>query len=77
MKTLQKATFFIAIILLLSSCSSSKGIFASKKAKDPVCGMRVVKANAISYEYEDNKYYFDTDKCKQIFIMSPRKFVGQ
>ena len=74
---LQRSILAIALILVISSCSTTTGIFASKKAKDPVCGMRVVKATAFSYEYEDGKYYFDTDKCKQIFIMNPRKFVGQ
>ena len=77
MRTYQKAVMAIVAVFLLSSCSANKGIFASKKAKDPVCGMRVVKANAFSYEYEDSKYYFDSDKCKQIFIMNPRKFAGQ
>jgi YHS domain-containing protein len=77
MKALQKITLTMALILLLASCNSTKGIFASKKAKDPVCGMKVVKLNAISYDYEDYKYYFDSEKCKQIFIMNPKKFIGQ
>lgn len=77
MKGLQKITLVMTLMLLLSSCNTSRGIFASKKAKDPVCGMKVVKSKAISYDYGDTKYYFDSDKCKQIFIMNPRKFTGQ
>ena len=74
---LQRSILAIALILVISSCSSTTGIFVSKKAKDPVCGMRVVKTTAFPYVYEDGMYYFDTDKSKQIFIMNPRKFAGQ
>jgi YHS domain-containing protein len=49
---------------------------SSEYAKDPVCGMRVIKSAAISYVYENNTNYFDKESCKQAFIMNPQKYVN-
>lgn len=72
MKTIQKITLGIAFISVLSSC----GVYlnSSKYAKDPVCGMKVLKSNALTYKYEDKTMYFDKEECKQAFIMNPKKF---
>ena len=74
MKTLQKITLSIVLITLLSSCSIFKGNSESKYAKDPVCGMKVLKSEALTYKYENQTIYFDKDNCKQTFIMNPKKF---
>jgi YHS domain-containing protein len=73
MKTIQKIAVGFIMVTMFMSCGSFMGI-SSKYTKDPVCGMKVEKSKALSYEYEGTKVYFDKDECKQAFIMNPKKF---
>lgn len=68
---------FIALsfILALSSCAVFKGDSPKTYKIDPVCGMKVDKSNAYTYEYEGKSYYFDTFSCKESFIMNPTIFL--
>jgi Cu+-exporting ATPase len=47
-------------------------------AKDPVCGMNVVRDKAAGQsEYHGETYYFCCAGCKQQFDHNPERFVGQ
>ena len=47
------------------------------KAKDPVCGMKVKKAEAAAEsEYEGKKYYFCAEACKEKFDKEPKKYLA-
>ena len=68
----------IALVMagMLGSCTvinSSQS--APEYMIDPVCGMKVDKAEAYTSKYKDNKYYFDNYNCKQSFKMNPEKFL--
>lgn len=39
--------------------------------KDPVCGMTVEEATAISAERDGKKFYFCSDHCRQKFLSTP------
>lgn len=46
--------------------------------KDPVCGMVVDPAKAVTtIEYKEKIYYFCTSDCKTAFEQRPEKFVNQ
>ncbi len=43
---------------------------------DPVCGMKVNKAEVLyDWKYEGTKYYFDSYSCQETFKMNPKKFL--
>jgi YHS domain-containing protein len=62
------------IIILVSSCAIFKP-FDKEQVTDPVCGMKVVKGDAYTRKYEGKIYYFESYNCKQLFIMTPEKYV--
>ncbi|MCC7482151.1 MAG: YHS domain-containing protein [Hyphomicrobiales bacterium] len=45
-------------------------------AKDPVCGMTVDTAKALSSVHSGQTYYFCSETCRDRFVASPEKFVG-
>ena len=47
----------------------------SEKAKDPVCGMSVVKNEDLKSIFEGNSYYFCSNNCKEQFDKNPVNFV--
>ena len=42
---------------------------------DPVCGKHVDEATAFTYEYNDKKYYFETEQCLAVFKNDPDHFI--
>ena len=49
----------------------------SKKATDPVCGMRVnPDSAAASVEHDGNTYYFCAKHCAQTFKADPATYAG-
>ena len=49
---------------------------AADMAIDPVCGMKVSKANAKeTYEYKGTTYYFCGPGCKKAFMADPEKYL--
>ncbi len=40
-------------------------------AKDPICGMTVDEANALSTERDGKTFYFCGDPCRQKFLSTP------
>ncbi len=45
-------------------------------ATDPVCGMRISKAQAFECQHEDNTYYFCAQQCVDRFRKEPDRYVG-
>ncbi|MDI6742882.1 MAG: YHS domain-containing protein [Smithella sp.] len=39
--------------------------------KDPICGMTVDEATALSAERDGKKFYFCSDHCRQKFLSTP------
>ena len=54
---------------LLAQCTSEMTTI------DPVCGMRVNKAESYDLKYKGQKYYFDSYECRETFKMSSEKFL--
>jgi voltage-gated potassium channel Kch len=49
---------------------------ARRTVLDPVCGTEVTPSTAkYSWEYEGQKYYFDSKECMEAFEKSPARFV--
>ena len=44
-------------------------------AKDPVCGMSVVKNEDLKSLFEGNSFYFCSNNCKEGFDKNPVNFV--
>ena len=44
--------------------------------KDPVCGMTVDTAKALSSVHAGQTYYFCSTTCRDRFVASPEKFTG-
>jgi len=42
---------------------------------DPVCGKQVGEKDSLTYEYQKNTYYFDTEQCLSVFKSNPDHFV--
>ena len=45
-------------------------------ATDPVCGMQVRTASALSAEHAGRTYYFCNDKCRSKFLADPERYVA-
>jgi Cu+-exporting ATPase len=46
--------------------------------RDHVCDMEVdERTAAASYEYEDDTYYFCSEKCKNKFVDDPESYVSR
>ncbi len=54
---------------LLNQCTSDM------ITTDPVCGMKVNKAESYNLKYKEQNYYFDSYECKETFKMNPEKFI--
>ena len=46
-------------------------------AIDPVCGMTVDPATAISAEVDGQTYYFCASGCRKAFLKNPAEFLGE
>lgn len=46
-------------------------------AKDPICGMNIERATAITTEYNGKRYYFCSSGCKTTFIREPAKYYSE
>ncbi|MDP3913761.1 MAG: YHS domain-containing protein [Bacteroidota bacterium] len=42
---------------------------------DKVCGKEVGGKNSLTYEYQENTYYFDTEQCLSVFKSNPDHFL--
>lgn len=51
-------------------------MFGSKKAIDPVCGMKIAvdKAEHI-VKHGDNTFYFCSEGCKKAFVENPKRYI--
>ncbi len=78
-KTLTKTMLLalISAIIFVSSCKTLKNNNTSSEElmTDLVCGMKVSKSEAYTWEYEGKKYYFDSYNCKATFEMNPKKYI--
>ena len=54
---------------LLTQCTSDM------TTNDPVCGMKVNKAESYDLKYKGQNYYFDSYECRETFKSNPEKFV--
>ena len=44
---------------------------------DPVCGMELEEATAAAEaDYQDNRYYFCSETCREEFLVHPSEYVG-
>jgi YHS domain-containing protein len=41
---------------------------------DPVCGIEMDESLAVTYEYEEKKYFFCCNGCRRIFKKKPKKW---
>ncbi|RKG40009.1 heavy metal translocating P-type ATPase [Acinetobacter rongchengensis] len=57
-----------------SCCSGHKSTLELVKI-DPVCGMSVSEDSAHSFEYENKKYLFCSDRCQQKFMQNPQSYL--
>jgi len=48
-----------------------------KLVRDPVCGMAVEAAGAVSHTYSGRTYYFCSEGCRREFLEAPAKFTGE
>ncbi len=46
-------------------------------AKDPICGMTVDKATALSAEREGETFYFCSERCRTTFVVPPQPASGE
>jgi YHS domain-containing protein len=46
------------------------------KIKDPVCGMEIETAAAVTTTHEGKTYYFCSDNCRQQFKADPAKYTA-
>jgi len=51
-----------------------KGSIMNKILKDPVCGMDITKEHALVFTYNDETYYFCSEKCRHTFEQSPESY---
>lgn len=42
---------------------------------DPVCGKDVDNSSSFTFEYQGNKYYFESEQCLSVFKSNPDHFV--
>jgi YHS domain-containing protein len=50
---------------------------AGEMATDPVCGMEVERAKAVSGDWGGRTFYFCSRGCKAEFMVDPATFVGE
>lgn len=48
---------------------------SSDTKTDPVCGKQVGENESLTYEYQKNTYYFDTEQCLSVFKSDPEHFL--
>ena len=58
-----------------SSCCSGHQSTLEWVKIDPVCGMSVSEDSVHSFEFENKKYLFCSDGCKQKFIQNPQSYL--
>lgn len=57
-------------------CDSCTEEQEQNMAVDPVCGMKIKKADAKdTYEYKGKTYYFCMAGCKEKFVKNPEKYI--
>ncbi|MCL4482096.1 MAG: YHS domain-containing protein [Bacteroidetes bacterium] len=44
---------------------------------DPVCGKQVGEVSVFTYEYQGNRYYFDSEQCLSVFKNNPDHFLHE
>ncbi len=59
-----------------SSSSSGPATGAADKFRDPVCGMMVNPATAVSAEHDGKTYHFCCDGCRTSFVADPGKYLN-
>jgi Cu+-exporting ATPase len=66
----------MALGVALAGCDTPEAPSGSPvaTAKDPVCGMRVDRANAKTALYGDVKYYFCSAACRDRFVKDPAPY---
>ncbi|MGZ3862627.1 MAG: YHS domain-containing protein [Bacteroidia bacterium] len=53
-----------------------KHCVADMTAIDPVCGMKVNKAECYDHKFNNTKYHFCSFDCRETFKMAPAKFAN-
>jgi YHS domain-containing protein len=77
---MKKLATISAVVILICMAISSCSIFKSSTpeyAIDPVCGMKVDKAEAYTSKYNGQKYYFDNYNCRESFKMNPESILAK
>jgi YHS domain-containing protein len=64
----------VIIIAHISACSVFKNT-APVYEIDPVCHMKVDKAEAFKWKYNGVEYYFDNINCEETFKMDPENIL--
>ena len=59
-----------------SSCCKKQASGLELVKVDPVCGMNVSEDSAHSFTYQEKKYLFCCDGCKQNFVSDPEKYLA-
>ena len=54
---------------------NKSSLSTTENSTDFVCGMKVNKSEAYTYEYKGVEYFFDSKDCKEAFKMNPEKFI--
>jgi Cu+-exporting ATPase len=44
--------------------------------KDPVCGMEIDDATALSADHEGVRYYFCSEGCRNTFVANPGQYAS-
>ena len=78
---MKKNSLVFALVLAATVAFAYAGIGQQKAddtATDPVCGMKIKKAEAkATFEYEGKTYYFCSAGCKETFAENPEKYAAK
>lgn len=78
LRSIVPALLFLVLMASVASYYTMAGSVtvqaAEEKAFDPVCGMKIDKASALSSEYDGKTYYFCSEMCKAKFGKDSKEF---
>jgi uncharacterized protein len=63
-------------IVFLAVAATLVGLTLGRGARDPVCGMSVDPANALTLEYRGKTFYFCSETCRGKFEADPERYVS-
>jgi len=71
-----KRTRLIMVTIALAALGLTWILMAEPEARiDPVCQMTVNEAQAATFQYDGQTYYFCSDQCKQLFSANPAQYL--